>query len=166
MKKKRCYKCKETKPITEFGKHRGRPDGLRAECRKCTRALAVESHAKNKDHLAAFRRKYFIQSGHDQDSRHDIRGLIKRDYPQDGYCEICHSNNKRLAYHHWNDSFPSWGIWMCAGCHLGSNFLEKTELTKKYTELRESIEKNYNPDVSQAPLTMSELKQWDKEKKK
>lgn len=158
MKTKKCYACKQVKPIAEFLSHKGRPGGLRTECRLCTSKMGKEWREKNKKYVKEFRRKYFIQSGHDQRNRRDIKGIIKRDYPEDGYCEVCHLNKKRLAYHHWDDNFPSWGIWLCAGCHVGANFLEKEDLTIKYWELRRWIEQTYNPDISKAPKNVGELK--------
>lgn len=35
IKQKYCYKCGETKPITEFNKHKSRSDGLQSICRSC-----------------------------------------------------------------------------------------------------------------------------------
>lgn len=32
---KRCYKCNETKPTSEFCNSKSRPDGLNSECREC-----------------------------------------------------------------------------------------------------------------------------------
>lgn len=34
---KRCYKCGETKPLSEFNKDRTKPDGLQGLCKKCNR---------------------------------------------------------------------------------------------------------------------------------
>ena len=159
---KKCYVCGNIKNASEFSTHRGRPDGLRAECKACTKVLSDKWARENKEYLQLFRRKYFIQSGYNQKDRRDIAGIIKRDYPEDGYCEICHKNNKRLAYHHWSEDFPSWGIWMCAGCHVGCNFLEKLDLSEKYWKLRKKIELEYNPDVSNAPRNVGELKKHSK----
>ena len=34
---KRCYKCGETKPVSEFSKSRNKPDGIHSECKECMR---------------------------------------------------------------------------------------------------------------------------------
>lgn len=39
---KRCYRCGETKPASEFYNNRGHRDGLSAACRPCTKAEAHE----------------------------------------------------------------------------------------------------------------------------
>ena len=37
MADKRCSKCREMKPVGEFVKHAGRPDGLSCWCKGCRR---------------------------------------------------------------------------------------------------------------------------------
>ena len=48
----------------------------------------------------------------------------KRPYPLDERCELCRRKKNlrrkgltRLAYHHWDDSDLSKGIWLCGKCH-------------------------------------------------
>ncbi len=156
---KRCYVCHETKPLSSFYLTKSRPDGHRADCRSCSREKATAAWDKDKDLITLFRRKHYIQTGHDQKTRHSITGIVKRDYPHDCYCEVCHINHKLLSYHHWDDTFPSWGVWMCAGCHAGTSFVENHKLVTTYVLLRDHIEKTYKPDVSNAPLTFAEFKQ-------
>ena len=154
---KKCYICHEIKTVESFYKHKSRPGGYRAECRSCSRELATKDWNKNGEDIKYFRRKHFIQTGHNQNSRRDITGIVKRDYPKDGFCEVCHVNHKLLSYHHWNDKFPSWGIWMCAGCHAGTSFIENHLLCTSYVLLRDNIEKTYHPDVSTAPKTFADF---------
>lgn len=39
-------------------------------------------------------------------------------------CEICDRNAKQLDYHHWDDSKPSKGLWLCRRCHTAVEALE------------------------------------------
>lgn len=39
-------------------------------------------------------------------------------------CEICNRNAKQLDYHHWDDSKPSKGLWLCRRCHTAVEALE------------------------------------------
>jgi hypothetical protein len=43
---KRCGKCKDTKALTEFGKHKSRKDGLQGYCRQCSRNAIREAARK------------------------------------------------------------------------------------------------------------------------
>ena len=46
MTTKRCSKCKEEKPVGEFGKDRNSKDGLCYVCRECAAKRAREYYAK------------------------------------------------------------------------------------------------------------------------
>jgi hypothetical protein len=74
-----------------------------------------------------------------------ISGLNKRPYTN--YCEICGKfQPKKLNYHHWNDSNPSMGIWVCYQCHILVEFIEKGKFVKAdrlYHALKLSIEKSF-----------------------
>lgn len=44
---KRCYKCREIKPVTQFGNERARSDGLSPRCRICIRASRIERSVRD-----------------------------------------------------------------------------------------------------------------------
>lgn len=49
MSGKHCAKCATTKPVLDFGKNAGRPDGLSVYCRPCTKAyMAGKSYDKDR----------------------------------------------------------------------------------------------------------------------
>jgi len=57
--------------------------------------------------------------------------------PYTGVCELCGKSPLRLDWHHWDNSHPEHGMWLCYGqCHI---FAEKVELglVEKYKELKE-----------------------------
>ncbi len=41
-------------------------------------------------------------------------------------CELCNRTTKYLGYHHWNDSNPSVGLWLCAHCHIFAEHVENS----------------------------------------
>jgi Autographiviridae endonuclease VII len=43
-----CYQCKTVKPVSEFYKHRGRPDGLSALCKSCNKSQCKAAHKRRK----------------------------------------------------------------------------------------------------------------------
>src|SRR5690606_5217579 len=47
MATKRCSRCKQEKPVTEFGKDQSRKDGLQGYCRECQQAYNREYRKKN-----------------------------------------------------------------------------------------------------------------------
>ncbi|QDK03905.1 HNH endonuclease [Mycobacterium phage Lewan] len=46
---KRCGKCGETKPHTEFNKNKAKPDGYQGRCRECQRSGERSHYASNED---------------------------------------------------------------------------------------------------------------------
>ncbi len=66
----------------------------------------------------------------------------KRPYPQDNKCEICHKENKRLQYHHWDDSNLMKGIWSCYLCHMMEEKVDKN-LHIVYLKLKKILEDKY-----------------------
>lgn len=43
---KKCTKCKEIKPITEFSKNKGAPDGLQYHCKECQSKASMKLYRK------------------------------------------------------------------------------------------------------------------------
>ena len=48
METKKCCKCKEVKPVTEFGKRVKNEDGLNVQCKECTRKANKEWRCRNR----------------------------------------------------------------------------------------------------------------------
>jgi hypothetical protein len=60
MTTKWCYKCETTKPLSEFGKDRGRKDGLAIPCKKCRKEDGRKYRQSNlgKTNYKKFLKKY------------------------------------------------------------------------------------------------------------
>ena len=56
---KTCWKCKQTKELTEFGLNKSKPDGLSTECRPCKTELEKEYVAKNIEATRERKRKWY-----------------------------------------------------------------------------------------------------------
>jgi hypothetical protein len=69
----------------------------------------------------------------------------KRHYPLDNACELCGKTNIRLVYHHWNNEYLEFGIWVCfKECHWlieGLELPNYEQLKNKYLNLKQIIEK-------------------------
>lgn len=55
MEQKTCIRCKQTKPITEFGRLKSTEDGMNPRCKSCLREYARSSYYKRKLTLPARR---------------------------------------------------------------------------------------------------------------
>lgn len=58
MKAKRCSKCKETKPVSEFHRNRTAKDGLHYECKPCNKGKVQRYYEANKEKVAEYQRRY------------------------------------------------------------------------------------------------------------
>ena len=75
-----------------------------------------------------------------------IRGLHKREHKS--VCETCSHHKERLAYHHWDDTNPSKGIWVCNKCHhLITSFEQKdfVLVIQNYLVLKNRLNKEMSP---------------------
>ena len=58
MKFKSCTKCKQEKPVNEFGVHKSRKDGLRSVCKVCNTEQAILYAKKNVKKVVEYQTEY------------------------------------------------------------------------------------------------------------
>ncbi len=139
---KRCFKCEETKPLSEFYAHPKMKDGHLGKCSDCTR-IDVKSHRRLNESVQKYdrtraklpHRKANIQRVSDawavrnpqahkaQTALHNaVRdGKIKREP-----CIFC-GTEERIHGHHCDYSKPLEVTWLCAKCHHRYHALVKME---------------------------------------
>ncbi len=59
---KRCRTCGETKPFTEFHKHKGKKDGLRYHCKVCRAETARQYRQEKKEAIREYRRQHYQEN--------------------------------------------------------------------------------------------------------
>lgn len=69
-------------------------------------------------------------------------GELKREFP--GFCELCGRDlsGRHKGYHHWDDSMPAMGIWVCNKCHDIAEGVEKG-IVDIYLKKKGTVEKAY-----------------------
>lgn len=84
----------------------------------------------NRERLKDYQRQNYMKV-----SGKTIR-VSKRPQPLNRACEICGNTTRRLSYHHWDDSHPCMGIWLCTPCHIMAEGVDEgyhiTYLHEKY----------------------------------
>ncbi len=70
------------------------------------------------------------------------RRIFARKRPHSGQCELCGRNyTKWMNYHHWDDSNPALGIWLCRTCHVTVHHLQKhPNFLELYQKIKREVE--------------------------
>lgn len=106
---KRCTKCQQEKPLSEFYKRKDSKDGYRSHCKSCMGIYEKERYPSIKKDKQKQRQKYYednrekiLQSNKDwldsnKEKRRDyIRSYMKQRYAQDINFKIKHNLRRRI----------------------------------------------------------------------
>lgn len=134
---KTCVKCKETKPLFDFGKHKNNKDGLRFRCKECEK---IDRQQKRKKELEA---DYLGQRLKERASNlKRMFGLSIEEYDnkaklQNNVCAICLKvckSGKRLAVDHDHKTGNIRDL-LCGNCNGGlGKFQDNPQLLEKAAE--------------------------------
>lgn len=118
---KKCTKCGEQKPLSQFSKHKSGKNGIRAQCKLCISLARFETcvrkpkrtaeETKNLYKSRAFKKKYGI-------SKEDFYDLRLK---QNNKCAICKNtleNDKKSHMDHCHDTGKLRGV-LCTTCNVG-----------------------------------------------
>lgn len=121
MSNKKCSKCQETKPVTDFFVNNSRRDGRQAICKACNYPIIRESFMKRKYGIGLEEYNLLLES-------------------QDGKCAICRVEPKKLSLSvdHDHDTGEVRGL-LCPRCNravewlvyyknIASEYLEKQDV--------------------------------------
>jgi hypothetical protein len=139
---KRCPRCAETKPLSEFDKNRSMPDGRAGWCKPCmreARALSINRSPEAKDAFyikkAARQKRYRARTPEQRPTRNaQLRSWETRNREKTRahkavqsalrsgrlvrpeHCERCERQCKPQA-HHADYTKPLDVAWLCSTCH-------------------------------------------------
>jgi len=146
MDTKKCFKCGEVKPLSEFYKHSQMKDGHLNKCKECAKRDVFEDRIKNPEKLKERdrkrnalphrieKRKKYAQSPHGKEicnkakkkwtKKNPLKRLASRMVNnalrdgrlQKGPCEVCGSTY-RIHGHHDDYYKPLEVRWLCPKCH-------------------------------------------------
>jgi 5-methylcytosine-specific restriction endonuclease McrA len=133
---KRCKKCGKSKSIKEFGKDRGRKDGLFLWCKQCASSSAVkwqkENPVKVKQYQATWKESHPDYKPEQDEATLMIRRLSDRIY------YLRNTEKRAAAKKRWNDNHPE-----IVAMHRKNYRAKKANGTIKPEEW-ESLKKQYN----------------------
>jgi hypothetical protein len=128
-----CFKCGETKPLSEFYKHPQMANGHLGKCKECCKKDTVENYKKNRPHYALYERKRF-QTDHRKKKVIEYQKRRRANNPEKNHCYSVTSNAIRdgklikqpcevcgsleVEAHHDDYSQPLKVRWLCRKHHL------------------------------------------------
>jgi len=138
---KRCTRCEQVKPLSEFTKSKSQPSGVTSACSEChNRAsrLYRESPEGRQKHLSngrarkldprkhsmdlARKRKYTAECSHKRRAHQQVYLAVKSGtLVRPTKCSRCEKECKPEASHH-DYSKPLDVEWLCAKCHRRKDF--------------------------------------------
>lgn len=112
---KRCPRCGEEKPTSEFNRNRSRKDGFAHYCKPCNLAWKREHYARTDQRwrLARHLRRHYGMSLEDYDRILDAQG---------GVCAVCRTTPKTFHVDHSHATGVVRGL-LCGGCNTGLGHL-------------------------------------------
>lgn len=138
---KQCFKCGETKPLSDFYRHRMMADGHLNKCKDCTkkdvrshridnqeRVRAYDRSRAKEPHAVARRAAYAERYRRDHRERRaahtQVGNAVRDGRLAKSPCVFCGATDNLEAHHH-DYSKPLDVTWLCHPCHRRFHALER-----------------------------------------
>jgi hypothetical protein len=138
---KACFKCGETKPLSDFYRHRMMGDGHLNKCKDCTRKDVRNHRQDNSERVREYDRERsklphrradharrfqaFKVENPEKRAAHDaVAHALRAGNLAKRPCAFCGSDGKVEAHHH-DYSKPLDVTWLCCPCHRRFHALER-----------------------------------------
>lgn len=128
---KKCFKCGQQKPLTEFYPHPQMADGYLGKCKSCAKTDAASHRQKNLELVRAYDRargklphriklmtettKRWREEHPGRSAAHSIAQRTHRKAPR--CCQLC-GGDRKLERHHPDYELPTLIVWVCKPCHV------------------------------------------------
>lgn len=134
MRDKRCFKCGETKPLSEFYAHSGMADGHLGKCKACTRIDVRTTRASRPEYYRAYD-SMRAQLPHRKAQNRTVTAAWRTQHPERRAAQVALNNavrdgrvipwpacavaecDKRPVAHHPDYDRPLDVVWLCQTHH-------------------------------------------------
>ena len=131
---KRCFKCEQIKPVTEFYAHPAMADGRLGKCKECTKSDVQKNYADKREQYSAYDRErqqqpyrrakkleYQRTARAKNPGKNHARAAVGRalrhgQITKPEHCSHCGATAE-LEAHHTDYSRPLDVLWLCFTCH-------------------------------------------------
>jgi len=144
---KQCFKCLQSKPLTEFYKHSQMADGYLNKCKDCAkkdvRQARLEDPEKVREydrsrarlpHRVNARRQYSARYEAENPDRKvantAVNNAVRQGRLKKQPCAFCSSDHEVEAHHH-DYAKPLDITWLCRPCHRRFHALERMATYRK-----------------------------------
>lgn len=125
---KTCFKCGETKPLSEFYRHPQMSDGHLNKCIECSKAERKAHVAKNPDAVLKTRLKQCERKPNHRNAYRAVEMAVAAGVlSKPSVCSACGcpDSERRIEAHHHDYSKPLDVIWLCSMCHDKADQLKR-----------------------------------------
>ena len=138
---RKCYSCKETKPLTEFYKDSHKKNGYQYECKTCTKKYIKNYKRKNPKYRKSqqnitikwiknnkeISQKYVKEWQNKNPEKVKAHSIAQKQQIIDT-CYFC-LNDKKLLRHHPNYNKPELIVILCYSCHRKLHIILKVSIS-------------------------------------
>ena len=120
MSEKKCFKCGETKPLSEFYTHPEMADGHLNKCKDCARKENRIRQKESPESVFKSRLSTCKKNPTGINARRVVEAAINAGkLVRPNFCSGCGCDNSehRIEAHHCDYSKPLSVIWLCTPCH-------------------------------------------------
>lgn len=117
---KKCFRCGEVKPLSEFYTHPQMADGHLNKCKDCTRNDTRKHAETSPESVFESRLKTCKKNPTGVNARRVVEAAIyARKLTRPDHCSGCgcDSSEHRIEAHHCDYTRPMDVIWLCTPCH-------------------------------------------------
>ena len=115
---KKCPKCGEVKPLSDFAKDKYRSDGHQVWCRACSRAACANAYIKRKERQKAdTKNRRALQPRKHQAHAITTMAITSKMIDRPANCQKCGIACRPEA-HHDDYKWPLKVRWLCRVCHI------------------------------------------------
>jgi hypothetical protein len=142
---KKCFKCREQKPLSDFYKHRAMSDGHLNKCISCTKKDVFERrHGKDREKILAYDRER-AKNQNRIDKAKKIYTRWKEQFPERRKAQLavqyalrsgklkplpCFSCGEKAEAHHPDYDRPLDVVWLCSSHHKQTHAIVYAERNK------------------------------------
>ena len=147
---KRCFKCGQVKPISEFYVHSQMADGHLNKCKECTRRDVRMREEQNPEAVLQSRMKSCEKKPSHKNAYRAVDAALKCGVlVKPERCSICGCDGsvRRIEAHHYDYRKPLSVVWLCSMCHDKADQLRREQEGLPATSAAKAVVMSRNGEV-------------------